>query len=295
MNQGILSTAAEAELPGVAPLLLLHQFFEESVRKWPERIAVDVPPGPGRPQRRLTTYAELARQADAVAAALGRLGGDSLVAILLPRDCERIYSAQLGVLRAGGAYTNLEPSFPDRRIGEILQDSQAVALVTDSAGAERARGLGFARLILLAEELPDTPPGTLPCADPSNLAYVIYTSGTTGRPKGVMIEHRSIVNLVASDHAEFGLTPEDRVAQNSSTVYDSSVEEIWLAFASGATLIVADEHTLRLGPDLVPWLRREKITVLSPTPTLLRSTGCARPDLELPDLRLVYVGGEVVP
>ena len=124
---------------------------------------------------------------------------------------------------------------------------------------------------------------------------MIYTSGTTGRPKGVMIEHRSIVNLVASDHAEFGLTPEDRVAQNSSTVYDSSVEEIWLAFASGATLIVADEHTLRLGPDLVPWLRREKITVLSPTPTLLRSTGCARPDLELPDLRLVYVGGEVVP
>jgi non-ribosomal peptide synthetase-like protein len=294
MTQGILSTAAEAELPGVTPLLL-HQFFEESVCQWPERIAVEAPPGPGRPERRLTTYADLARQADAVAAALGAMGGDSLVAILLPRDSEGIYSAQLGVLRAGGAYTNLEPSFPDGRIREILQDSQAVALLTDSVGAERARRVGFTRPILLAEELPDAPPGALPCPDPASLAYVIYTSGTTGRPKGVMIEHRSIVNLVAFDRTEFRLKPEDRVAQNSSAVYDSSVEETWLAFAAGATLVVADDHTLRLGPDLVPWLRREKITVLSPTPTLLRSTGCARPDLELPDLRLVYVGGEAVP
>jgi non-ribosomal peptide synthetase-like protein len=294
MTQGILSTAAQAELPAVSPLLL-HQFFEEAARKWPARIAVDVPPGPGRPERRLTTYAQLARQADGVAAALGVIGSDSLVAILLPRDSARIYSAQLGVLQAGGAYTNLEPSLPDGRTGEILEDSQAVALLTDGAGAERAHSLGFARPILLAEELPDALPGVLPCPDPASLAYVIYTSGTTGRPKGVMIEHRSIVNLVAFDRAEFRLTPDDRVAQNSSAVYDSSVEETWLAFAAGATLVVADEHTLRLGPDLVAWLRREKITVISPTPTLLRSTGCARPDLELPDLRLVYVGGEAVP
>jgi len=293
MIQGTLSSAARAELPRVTPLLL-HHFFEESVRQWPARVAVDVPPGQGRPQRRLTTYAELQRQAHAVAA-LGPLGGDSLVAILMPRDSARIYSAQLGVLRAGGAYTSLEPSLPDGRIREILEDSQAVALLTDAAGAARARSVGFTGPILLASELSGGRATALPCPDPTNLAYVIYTSGTTGRPKGVTIEHRSIVNLVASDRDEFRLTPEDRVAQNSSAVYDSSAEEIWLAFAAGATLVVADEHTLRLGPDLVPWLRRERITVLSPTPTLLRSMGCARPDLELPDLRLVYVGGEAVP
>ena len=219
---------------------------------------------------------------------------DRIVAILLPRDTERLYSSQLGVLKAGAAYACIDPAFPDGRIREILEDSAAVALLTDSSWAERVRGIGYPGPILLVEELPAaTPPETT--ADPTSLAYVIYTSGTTGRPKGVMIEHRGIVNLVASDLAEFQLTPEARVSQNSSPVYDSSVEEIWLAFAAGATLVVVDEETARLGPDLVPWLRRERITVLSPTPTLLRSTGCEQPEVELPELALIYTGGEAIP
>jgi amino acid adenylation domain-containing protein len=129
----------------------------------------------------------------------------------------------------------------------------------------------------------------------SSLAYLIYTSGTTGRSKGVMIEHGSISNLVASDVEEFSLSPADRVAQNSSCAYDSSVEEIWLAFAAGATLVVADDETVRLGPDLVPWLRQERISVFCPPPTLLRSTGCADPDTALPELSFVYMGGEALP
>ncbi len=300
MTPGTLSIATQ-DFPEAAAPVLLHHFFENSARKWPDRVAIDVPAGHGRPQRRRTTYAELARQSDAVAAALGELERDSIVAILLPRDSERIYSSQLGVLRAGGAYASIEPSFPDGRIHEILEDSKTTALLTDRSGAERARSVGFPGRILLAAELTDgihlpiEQPAALPCPDPHNLAYVIYTSGTTGRPKGVMIEHASIVELIAFYRTEFGLTPDDRVAQTSSSVYDSSVEEIWLAFSAGATLVVADDHTVRLGPDLVPWLRRERITSISATPTLLRSTGCQRPDAELPDLRLVFVGGEAVP
>jgi len=293
MIPGPLSTVIE-ELPQSAPALL-HHFFENSARNWPDRIAVDVPPGHGRPLRRRTTYAELARQSDAVAAALGRVERDAIVAILLPRNSERIYSAQLGVLRAGGAYVSIEPSSPDGRMREILEDSNATAIVTDRAGATRALSVGFAGRILLAAELPSASPAALPSPDPDNLAYIIYTSGTTGRPKGVAIEHRSIVELIAFYCAEFRLTPDDRVAQTSSSVYDSSLEEIWLAFAAGATLVVADDDAVRLGPDLVPWLRRERITSISPTPTLLRSTGCQRPDVELPDLQLVLVGGEAIP
>src|SRR5262249_56752638 len=125
--------------------------------------------------------------------------------------------------------------------------------------------------------------------EPSSLAYIIYTSGTTGRPKGVMIEHRSIANLVASDLDEFSLSPDDRVSQNSSPAYDSSVEEIWLALAAGAALVVMDEDAARLGPDLAAWLRRQRISVLCPPPTLLRPIGCADPVSGLPDLPLVYV------
>ena len=132
-------------------------------------------------------------------------------------------------------------------------------------------------------------------ADPHSLAYVIYTSGTTGKPKGVLIEHRGIVNLVTSDIDYFGLTCDDRIAQCSSPAYDSSIEETWLAFAVGATLVLLDDETVRLGPDLVPWLQRERVTVLCPPPTLLRTMACADPQRELPDLRLVYVGGEALP
>ena len=108
-------------------------------------------------------------------------------------------------------------------------------------------------------------------ADPQSLAYAIYTSGTTGKPKGVLIEHRGIVNLVTSDIEYFGLTCDDRIAQCSSPAYDSSIEETWLAFAVGATLVPLDDETVRLGPDLVPWLQRERVTVFCPPPTLLRT------------------------
>ena len=111
----------------------------------------------------------------------------------------------------------------------------------------------------------------------------------------MLVEHASIANLVQADLDEFGLGPGDRVAQGSSAAYDSSLEETWLALAAGATLVVADDQTVRLGPDLVAWLADEHITVFCPPPTLLRSTGCEDPEHALPDLRLLYVGGEALP
>ena len=73
------------------------------------------------------------------------------------------------------------------------------------------------------------------------------------------------------------------------------MEETWFALAAGATLVVMDDETTRLGPDLIPWLRRERITMFCPPPTLLRATGSDDPEHDLPDLRLVHVGGEALP
>ncbi len=142
---------------------------------------------------------------------------------------------------------------------------------------------------------PPRPPPPRPAwLSPKSLAYVIYTSGSTGTPKGVLIEHAGIANLVASDVARFGLGPGDRAAELSSAAYDSSLEETWLAFAVGATLVVLDDDTARLGPDLVTFLRDERITVFCPPPTLLRTLGLDDPRAALPDLRLLYVGGEAL-
>ena len=263
-------------------------------------MAIDVPPGRSRPERLLVSYAELERRASAIAARLRwPVTGECVVAIMLPRDSDLLYAAQLGVLKAGAAFMCIDPAFPDDRINSLLADSDAAVLVTDAAGRKRTRGLLATVLdaaLLAANGDADgdalTPPEWL---RPSSLAYVIYTSGTTGTPKGTLIEHAAIVNLVRSDLAEFDLGPGDRVVQHSSAVYDSSVEESWLALASGATLIVMDDDAVRLGPDLPAWLRRERVTVFCPTPTLLRATGCRDPEHELPDLRLLYVGGEALP
>jgi len=281
---------------------LLHQFFEKAAREHPDRVAIDVPPGFKRAERKQLTYSQVERQANALASFLRQfVHRESVIAILLPRR-EWLYISQLGVLKSGGAYTCIDPEFPGEQARAILEDSDAVVLLTDREGLDRARGLGFDRercfdVASLIDSLGDSdcaiePPEWL---TPANLAYLIYTSGTTGRPKGVMIEHRSIVNLISSDVEEFGLSPDDRVSQNSSAAYDSSVEEMWLAFGNAATLVVMDEDAARLGPDLIPWLQRERITVLCPPPTLLRTTGRNDPQHELPDLEFLYLGGEALP
>lgn len=288
---------------GADELLFLQQFFARTVQRFPERTALDIPPGVGRPERRRLTYRELDRQANALAAFLHPLvAGECVVAIMLPRRITHLYSSQLAALKAGAAYTCIDPAFPDEQVRDILKDSEAIALLTDGEGLARLEHFEFAhqRAFDVAElptriQTPVVAPPLPPALTANSLAYVIYTSGTTGRPKGVMIEHGSIVNLVASNIAEFKLSPDDRIGQSSSSAYDSSIEEIWLGFAVGATVVVMDDETTRLGPDLVAWLQRERITVLCPPPTLLRTMGCHNPDVALPELALLYVGGEALP
>lgn len=314
-------------MPDPAPQLL-HRLFEAAAARHPERIALEIPPGAASPARVRLSYAELERHAERLAAALRpRTAPDARVIVFLPRASPDLYIAQLAVLKAGAAHLCLDPTFPDAFLAAVLEDARPVALLADEAGLARLAATGRALPVCLdpSRVAGDRMPGhgadaadatqshgcgqdsseyahstnTTNATDasetePSHLAYLIYTSGTTGRPKGVMIEHRSIVNLVRSDIAHFGLGAEDRVAQVSSPAYDSSLEETWLAWAVGATLVLLDAETLRLGPDLVPWLARERITVFCPPPTLLRAMACPDPARALPEIRLLYVGGEAL-
>jgi non-ribosomal peptide synthetase-like protein len=283
----------------------LHEFFERCVRDSPDALALDIPPGHGRQERQSFTYRELAARSIAAQMRLaGRVQGECLVALLLPRTDPDAFAMQLGVLRAGAAYVCIDPTFPDERIAALLTNAEPVAMVTNAVGAERLARIGVsADLVIDVDAAPLRVPAEAHRAEPelpawstgSTLAYVIYTSGTTGTPKGVAIEHRAIVNLIASDRDAFGLTSADRVGQGSSHAYDSSVEEIWLAWAAGAAVVVMDDAAVRLGPDLVDWIDRERLTVLCPPPTLLRSMGLRDAAGLLPRLSLVYVGGEALP
>lgn len=276
----------------------LTDLFLRSVARHGERPAVEVPPGDGRSDRVVVTYSQLCTMADRVRREmLAHVEQECLVVVLLPRHTPWLFAAQLGVMWAGAAHVCLDGSFPGAHVEHVVRDAQAVCVITNAVGRSRFAGVDVPVFVVpegVEDVVPlvDRPAALPPWSDERSLAYAIYTSGTTGRPKGVLIEHRGVVNLVEEGLARFSMRPADRMSQNSSPAYDSSVEEIWLAFGAGAALVVMDDATVRSGPDLVAWLRRERVTILCPPPTLLRTMGCRSPREALPELRMCYVGGE---
>ena len=269
---------------------LLHEIFEAQADRRPDAVAVAW--GDER-----VTYLELEQRANRLARHLRaqEVRTGSRVGILLARSPEA-YVALLAVVKAGAAYVPIDTEYPDDRVDDILADSGAEALVTTAARARRhARFAGRIirvdadREAIAAGSAGRLEPAGVP-ARPHDLCYVIYTSGSTGRPKGVMVEHRNAVHLVEAEARLFGVRPEDRVYQGFSLAFDASVEEIWLAFHAGATLIAATTAMSRAGPDLTEHMTRARVTVLSCVPTLLATlTG------DVPTVRLLILGGEACP
>src|SRR6266568_9408084 len=269
---------------------VLHGLFEAQADARPDAVAVVC-------DREETTYAELEWRANRLARYLRarEVGRGSLVALLLARSADT-YAALLGILKAGAAYVPIDPEYPAERIAYILENSNAAALVTTSALAQRVAGFGGTLIRVDADgaaieaESPARLARNASGVGPSDLCYVIYTSGSTGRPKGVMIEHRSACHLVCAEGRIFQVRPEDRVYQGFSLAFDASVEEVWLAFHAGARLVAATAQMAHAGPDLARMLSEAGVTVLSCVPTLL-----AMVSEDVPTLRLLIFGGEKCP
>src|SRR6266516_3829840 len=280
---------------GVAPesmedFHVLHEIFEAQADARPDAVAVMF-------DREETTYADLEERANRLARHLRWRGVQrgSLVAMLLPRSADA-YAALLGILKAGAAYVPLDPEYPADRVAYILENCAAEALVTiaDLAGRHAAFGGAVIRVDADREAIDAESSIRLlrnvVGVGPWDLCYVIYTSGSTGRPKGVMIEHRSACHLVGAEGCMFNVCPEDRVYQGFSLAFDASVEEVWLAFRSGATLVPATPEMAHAGPDLSRLLAERRVTVLSCVPTLLSMLA-----EDVPTVRLLIFGGETCP
>ncbi|NCD23588.1 MAG: hypothetical protein EOL90_11720, partial [Spartobacteria bacterium] len=195
------------------------------------------------------TYAELDARSEALAHRLRELGAgpESVVAMLLPRSAACVLGL-LAILKAGAAYLVLDPGYPDERLAALLADAAPRALIATADHAARVPGFD-GPVIDIAAPL-DAAPGVPPSPGPRDLAYLVHTSGTTGRPKGVMIEHRSLANFCAWHVEHYRLTPEDRAAHVFSFAFDASAWGIFPLLASGGAIHVLDDAT-RTDPRLM--------------------------------------------
>ncbi|NUR27857.1 MAG: amino acid adenylation domain-containing protein [Catenulispora sp.] len=275
----------------------LYAAFAERVQRSPKSVAVV---DSGTP----VTYAELDARARRIAAALVArgVGRETLVGLCCRRSVALI-AAMLGILAAGGAYVPLDPEYPAERIDYLVADSGTKIVVGSGPVAERLQRAG---LTVVGDD-PEPFAGVgaqLPVqcpAGPGDLAYVIYTSGSTGAPKGVAVEHGSVLRLFSQTSAWFGFGPDDVSAWFHSASFDFSVWEIWSALLHGGRLVVVPAAATRFPARLVALLAEQQVSVLSQTPSAFRQliTAVCGPDgagrdraPELPALRLVVFGGE---
>jgi amino acid adenylation domain-containing protein/thioester reductase-like protein len=273
--------------------ICLHELIEAEARRRPEAIAVRFPSEASQfsdgPE---LTYEELDRRGDELAAHLRArgVGREVCVAVYAQPSLDTIV-ALLAILKAGGAYVPVDPNYPSDRIAYMLHDCGATVVLTDAALAPSLplTGAHVIRIDIPLDGVPPAPKSVPATAD--NIAYVIYTSGTTGRPKGVLVPHRGVVNLVREAARLFGVSEESRVLQQASLSFDASVLEIFMALCSGATLILVERRVLLSPPVLACLLREQRVAALAATPSLLGLL----PREPFPDLAVVSTGGEPCP
>ncbi len=234
----------------------VHQLFEEQAKRTPEAVAVVF-------EDRSLTYAQLNRRANQIANRLRRMGvgPESCVGVCALRSLEVIV-AFLAVIKAGGAYMPLDPTYPRERLALMVNETGAPVVLAQDKLVDRVTGLGPEVLALDSEvdafagESEEDPPNL---TTSRNLVYVIYTSGSTGRPKGVRVEHRGVVRLVMNTNF-VELSPRDVMLQFCAFTFDVATFEIWGALLHGAQLVMGPAHMPSL-EELAQLIARSGVTV----------------------------------
>lgn len=236
-------------------------------------------------------YATLEARSFALAAQLRAMdvGPGSVVAVALPRSLELVI-ALVAVLRAGAAYLPLDLAHPDERLARIFASAQPVCVLAAAEDSARMAGVP-----VLAPEQWTALSFAAPWADPapSDAAYVIYTSGSTGEPKGVVIEHRAIVNRLLWMREHYSIRADDRVLQKTPATFDVSVWEFFLPLLCGATLMVAGPDAHRDPTELARLIRGHGITTAHFVPSMLDAFLAAPASAGL-QLRRVFTSGEAL-
>nr|AJV88375.1 MfnC [Streptomyces drozdowiczii] len=270
-----------------------HQHAMSMVRRFAE-LAASQPHAPAlRSRTGRLTYRELDERANRLAHLLKDfgVGAETAVAVLMERSADMVVTT-LAVLKAGGMYVPIHPSYPAARRRFIMRETGAPVLLTDAA-LESDRFPHDAAVIVVDTEprlggMPVSDPGVT--AHPDQLACVMYTSGSTGVPKGVAITHRDITDLAHDRWWGHGCT--ERVLLHSPHAWDAYTLEAWVPLLTGGEVVLAPPGDLDLR-DLASLIVQERITALWLTAGLFHLLAEQNPEC-FRGLKQVWTGGDVV-
>jgi amino acid adenylation domain-containing protein len=247
--------------------------FLEQVKRVPENTSVIF-------ENRKLSYTELDRISSQFAHYLIKehhIAEGDFIGLMIERS-EWVIISILAILKTGSAYVPIDIEYPEQRKSYIQKDSNC-KLTLDASTIEK---------FLTKKEKYTSTFSSKENIVPNSLIYIIYTSGTTGNPKGVMVEHRSAINLIASQTQLFGITDLERILQFSNYFFDASVEQFFLALLNGATLIIISKNELK-HHTLPSFINKNHITHLHATPSYLETvTGLS----DSKTLKRIIAGGE---
>ncbi|WP_194788519.1 non-ribosomal peptide synthetase [Pseudomonas sp. UFMG81] len=268
----------------------VHGLIEAQVQRTPEAIAV-------RAEEGQLSFAQLNAQANRLAHHLIALGvkADDRVAICVERGLSMVVGL-LAILKSGGAYVPVDPDYPAERIAHMLTDSAPVAVLVHAATRHVPQGPTVPLVDLDNDAWAALPASNPQVAGltPRHLAYVIYTSGSTGLPKGVMNEHRGVVNRLLWTQQAYGLQIDDVVLQKTPFSFDVSVWEFFWPLQTGARLVMARPGGHKDPAYLRQVIAAEQVTTLHFVPSMLDAF-LAHGGAERAALKRVLCSGEALP
>ncbi|SCN41681.1 non-ribosomal peptide synthetase [Bacillus wiedmannii] len=246
----------------------IHQLFEEQVNRTPDAVAVV-------DEKQQLTYREMNEKANKLAHYLQQcgIGTESLVGLCFERSVEMIVSI-MGIWKAGAAYVPLDPSYPESRLRYILEDTRIQVLVTNESLEDWIpKEIKIVCLdrdqAMISQESILSPKCEV---TGENLAYVIYTSGSTGNPKGVLIQHHSVLNLshgLQKEVFEHEIPSNMHVGLNASIAFDASIQQLQMLLYGSSLYIIPNE--VRSDPEqFVAYIRENKLEIFDITPSLLQ-------------------------
>ncbi|MGH1392468.1 MAG: amino acid adenylation domain-containing protein [Trichormus sp.] len=249
------------------PNQCIHQLFEAQVERTPDAVALVF-------GEECLTYRELNNKANQLAHYLQQLGvkPETTVGICLERSPEMLIGI-LGVLKAGGVYLPLDPTYPDERVRWILGDAQVGMILRKLT--QRRRGAEEERRVVCWEgdgEVIALQSIENPISDVTaeSLAYVIYTSGSTGKPKGVMIEQRSLTNLITALQQQLKICYTDNWLAITTIAFDIAALELFLPLIVGARVILTPQTALVDPSQIAAIIEQQQVTVMQATPATWR-------------------------